>query len=147
MSARLETHELVETSISMKPTGQVRHLTRRLHAEHHEMTLDSARLGFALAIPSGATPDFGTSGVKLQWSVRLSFLVIPPSPEAPAPTAPPEAVVPTTAAGASNPAAAAEAQSTLPRTGRPTGPLAIAGSSLSVAGAALLTVRRRLLAR
>jgi hypothetical protein len=40
-------------------------------------------VGFALAIPSGATPDFATSGVKLQWSVRLSFLVIPPSPDSP----------------------------------------------------------------
>jgi hypothetical protein len=49
------------------------------------MTLDSARIGFALSIPSGATPDFATSGVKLQWSVRLSFLVIPPSPDAPLP--------------------------------------------------------------
>ncbi|GEM10571.1 rgp1 family protein [Rhodotorula toruloides] len=82
VSARLETHELVETSISTLPAPRMRQITRRLHAEHHEMTLDAARLGFALAIPSGATPDFGTSGVKLQWSVRLSFLVIPPSPEA-----------------------------------------------------------------
>ncbi|GAA5906895.1 uncharacterized protein JCM6883_005721 [Sporobolomyces salmoneus] len=85
VSARLETHELVETSISAKTAPQTRQLTRRLHSEHHEATLDSARLGFALAIPSGATPDFGTSGVKLQWSVRLSFLVIPPSPDAPLP--------------------------------------------------------------
>lgn len=85
MSARLETHELIETTIATKSAPQVRHITRRLHAEHHETTLDSARLGFALAIPSGATPDFGTSGVKLQWSVRLSFLVIPPSPDAPLP--------------------------------------------------------------
>jgi len=61
----------------------MRQITRRQHAEHHEMVLDSARIGFALAIPSGATPDFGTSGVKLQWSVKLSFLVIPPSPDAP----------------------------------------------------------------
>lgn len=82
VSARLETHELVETSISTMPAPRMRQITRRLHAEHHEMTLDAARLGFALAIPSGATPDFGTSGVKLQWSVRLSLLVIPPSPEA-----------------------------------------------------------------
>ncbi|GAA5905540.1 hypothetical protein JCM5296_000389 [Sporobolomyces johnsonii] len=83
VSARLETHELVETTISTKPAPQIRQITRRLHSEHHETTLDSARIGFALAIPSGATPDFGTSGVKLQWSVRLSFLVIPPSPDAP----------------------------------------------------------------
>ncbi|KAM0790676.1 hypothetical protein ACM66B_004535 [Microbotryomycetes sp. NB124-2] len=83
VSVRLETHELVETTISTRTANQIRQITRRLHAEHHETTLDSARIGFALAIPSGATPDFGTSGVKLQWSVRLSFLVIPPSPEAP----------------------------------------------------------------
>ncbi|GAA5833767.1 hypothetical protein JCM3766R1_000093 [Sporobolomyces carnicolor] len=83
VSARLETHELVETSISARTAPQTRQMTRRLHSEHHEATLDSARVGFALAIPSGATPDFGTSGVKLQWSVRLSFLVIPPSPDAP----------------------------------------------------------------
>ncbi|GAA5927422.1 hypothetical protein JCM1841_000467 [Sporobolomyces salmonicolor] len=83
VSARLETHELVETTISTKSAPQIRQITRRLHSEHHETTLDSARIGFALAIPSGATPDFGTSGVKLQWSVRLSFLVIPPSPDGP----------------------------------------------------------------
>ncbi|GAA5986158.1 hypothetical protein JCM10908_006436 [Rhodotorula pacifica] len=85
ISARLETHELVETSIATMPAPKMRQITRRLHAEHHEMVLDSERIGFALAIPSGATPDFGTSGVKLQWTVRLSFLVIPPSPEGPAP--------------------------------------------------------------
>ncbi|GAA5974982.1 hypothetical protein JCM11641_006789 [Rhodosporidiobolus odoratus] len=92
VSARLETHELVETSISTMPAPRMRQLTRRLHSEHHEMTLDSARVGFALAIPSGATPDFGTSGVKLQWSVRLSFLIIPPSPDTPsdAPIASPQ---------------------------------------------------------
>lgn len=67
------------------PAPKMRQITRRLHAEHHEMVLDSERIGFALAIPSGATPDFGTSGVKLQWTVRLSFLVIPPAPEGPAP--------------------------------------------------------------
>ncbi|GAA5898453.1 hypothetical protein JCM6882_007779 [Rhodosporidiobolus microsporus] len=91
VSARLETHELVETTISTLPAPRMRQMTRRLHSEHHEMTLDSARVGFALAIPSGATPDFGTSGVKLQWSVRLSFLIIPPSPDASAnPNLPPE---------------------------------------------------------
>ena len=85
LAARLETHELIETSVSTKSAGQVRALTRRAHAEHHEVTLDSARVGLALAIPSAATPDFATSGVKLQWSVRLSFLVMPPPPAPPPP--------------------------------------------------------------
>lgn len=78
-SAQLETHELVETSIATRPAHQVQHATRRLHADHHEATLDTARSGFSLAIPSGASPDFSTSGVKLQWSVRLTLLFVPPS--------------------------------------------------------------------
>ena len=78
IAARLETHELIETTISLKTANQVRQLTRRLHAEHHETTLDSGRTGFALAIPSGATPDFATSGVKLQWTLHFSFLILPP---------------------------------------------------------------------
>jgi len=86
-SARLETHELIETTVSTMTALEVRASTRRLHAEHHETTLDAGRVGFALAIPSGATPDFATSGVKLQWSVRLTFLVVPPSPDAPPPPA------------------------------------------------------------
>lgn len=93
---------MIETTVSIKPASQVRQLTRRLHAEHHETTLDSGRAGFALAIPSGATPDFATSGgesklytclgdsfkypdkfcfslpVKLQWSLRVSLLILPP---------------------------------------------------------------------
>jgi hypothetical protein len=47
--------------VSIKTATQVRALTRRLHAEHHETTLDSGRVSFAMAIPSGATPDFATS--------------------------------------------------------------------------------------
>jgi hypothetical protein len=70
----------VETSVAAKTAPQIRQLTRRVHAEHHETTLDAGRVGFTLAIPSGATPDFATSAVKLQWSVRLSFLVKPPPP-------------------------------------------------------------------
>lgn len=78
-SARLETHELVETTIATRPAAQVQQATRRLHAEHHEATLDTGRAGFSLAVPSGASPDFSTSGVKLQWSVRLTLLFVPPS--------------------------------------------------------------------
>lgn len=98
IAARLETHELVETTIAKKSPQQIQSLTRRLHAEHHETTLDSGRIGIALAIPSGATPDFASSGgksraelyllsareltlrsVKLQWTLRVSFLLLPPA--------------------------------------------------------------------
>lgn len=91
MSVRLETHELIETSISTRSAPQVRQATRRTHAEHHEASLDSARIPLALAIPSGAAPDFATSGVKFQWSIRLSFLVMPQPQSAPPPSIAPPA--------------------------------------------------------
>lgn len=99
LACRLETHELIETSVSTKSAGQVRALTRRAHAEHHEVTLDSARIALSLAIPSAATPDFATSGVKLQWSVRLSFLVMPPPPAPPAPALTGHTRAPSSASG------------------------------------------------
>lgn len=79
MSVKLESHEQIETTISVKRPAQVRAATKRLHWEHHELVMDMSRVPFALSIPSGGTPDFATSGVKLQWSVRLAFLIIPPS--------------------------------------------------------------------
>lgn len=84
------------------------------------MVLDSERIGFALAIPSGATPDFGTSGVKLQWTVRLSFLVIPPSPEGPpAPTPTPRRGTPLGGAPTENRSSSSSSNGTAtpPRTG------------------------------
>lgn len=80
---------------------RVQRMTRKVHAEHHSSALDTGQSSFALPIPSGATPDFSTSGgkrsprrareaenptdsrhrvrflfgtVKLQWTVRMSFL-------------------------------------------------------------------------
>ena len=41
-----------------------------------ESVLDKGRAGFSLSIPSGASPEFVTSGVKLNWLVRLSFLTV-----------------------------------------------------------------------
>ena len=51
-------------------------MTKVVHAEHHESCLDKGRARFGLEVPSGASPEFTTSGVKLNWLVRLSFLTI-----------------------------------------------------------------------
>lgn len=89
------------------PAARLYKHTKRVHSEHHESSLDLGRANFALAIPSGSTPDFVTSGgeresesaevskrllievvlildllhfsdpsVKLNWTVRLSFLTV-----------------------------------------------------------------------
>ncbi|SPO32487.1 uncharacterized protein UTRI_04231 [Ustilago trichophora] len=76
MSATLETFEEVQPSIATLPPGRLQRATRIVHAEHHESVLDKGRAGFSLCIPSGASPEFVTSGVKLNWLVRLSFLTI-----------------------------------------------------------------------
>ncbi|PWY98184.1 Rgp1-domain-containing protein [Testicularia cyperi] len=76
VAATLETFEEIQPSISTLPAGRMQRATRRIHAEHHESALDKGRANFTLPIPSGASPEFVTSGVKLNWLVRLSFLTV-----------------------------------------------------------------------
>ena len=76
MSATLETFEEVQPSIATLPPGRMQRATRIVHAEHHESVLDKGRASFSLCIPSGASPEFVTSSVKLNWLVRLSFLTV-----------------------------------------------------------------------
>ncbi|EPQ30115.1 uncharacterized protein PFL1_02232 [Pseudozyma flocculosa PF-1] len=83
-AATLETFEEVQPSIALLPPGRMQRTTRKVHAEYHESTLDKGRVSFALPVPSGEGPEFVTSGVKLNWTLRLSFLTIsrikPPPP-------------------------------------------------------------------
>ena len=76
MSATLETFEEVQPSIATLPPGRSQRATRIVHAVHNESVLDKGRASFSLCIPSGASPEFVTSGVKLNWLVRLSFLTV-----------------------------------------------------------------------
>ncbi|TKY84508.1 hypothetical protein EX895_006409 [Sporisorium graminicola] len=76
MSATLETFEEVQPSIATLPPGRLQRATKIVHAEHHESVLDKGRASFSLCVPSGASPEFVTSGVKLNWLVRLSFLTV-----------------------------------------------------------------------
>ena len=49
-------------------------ITKTVHASFHDSTLDAGQACFSLPIPSGATPNFDTSAVRLIWTVRLAFL-------------------------------------------------------------------------
>ncbi|CAO1637659.1 unnamed protein product [Parajaminaea phylloscopi] len=79
VAAVLESHEEIEPSLSTLPASRVHKLTRKVHTECHECTLFAGQSSFSLPIPSGATPDFLTSGVKLRWTVRMSFLLAMPA--------------------------------------------------------------------
>ncbi|KAK0528295.1 Golgi membrane exchange factor (Ric1p-Rgp1p) subunit [Tilletia horrida] len=77
LAVTLESHEDIEPTLSMvAPVSKAVKATRIVHAEHHESTLDKGRVPFSLSIPSGATPDFKTSAVKLKWTVKLSLLTL-----------------------------------------------------------------------
>lgn len=76
LSATLETHEEIEGTLSTLPAGRAQRLTRTVHSTHHDSTLDTGLVCFSLPIPSGATPNFNTSAVRLAWTVRLAFLTL-----------------------------------------------------------------------
>jgi hypothetical protein len=74
VAATLESHEEIEATLATLPPGRVQKLTRIVHASCHDSTLDAGQAHFSLPIPSGATPNFETSAVRLNWTIRLAFL-------------------------------------------------------------------------
>ena len=96
LAVHLESHEEIQSDVATLPSSRTVKMTKRIVASHHDSTLDAGQVSFSLPIPSGATPDFVTSGVKLVWTVRLSLLTLssvrPPVPKAapgePAPKVP-----------------------------------------------------------
>jgi hypothetical protein len=50
---------------------------RRLHAEHHELTGDTALTSFVFSLSTTATPSFRTPMVSLRWVLRFELTVGP----------------------------------------------------------------------
>lgn len=74
VSAVLESHEEIDGTLALLPHARAEKLTRQVHAVHHESTLDTEQTTLSLTIPSGATPEFATSGIRHRWSLRVSLL-------------------------------------------------------------------------
>lgn len=70
----LETSENVDEAIVMRSAGSIYRYTRKVHAEMAENALFAQRLAFSLLVPANATPEFVTSGVSLEWRVRVEFV-------------------------------------------------------------------------
>ncbi|KAK4098270.1 Rgp1-domain-containing protein, partial [Parathielavia hyrcaniae] len=73
--AALETSERVDASLALRSEASVQRVTRKVWATASEAVLFAPRWVFACGIPLGATPEFVTSGVGLEWKVRLEFVV------------------------------------------------------------------------
>ncbi|KAF2432092.1 Rgp1-domain-containing protein [Tothia fuscella] len=70
----LETSEKVDAAIAMRSPTSIYRYTRKVHAYAAESALFAKRLSFSLGIPGNATPEFDTSGVSLEWKLRIEFV-------------------------------------------------------------------------
>ncbi|KAL3421882.1 hypothetical protein PVAG01_06038 [Phlyctema vagabunda] len=72
--AVLETSESVEPGIALRSEASILRVTRKMYVSHSESTLFARRTVFSPTIPISATPEFITSGVNLEWRVRIEFV-------------------------------------------------------------------------
>lgn len=70
----LEMSEKVDSSIALRSEASILRVTRKSYVSHSESTLFARRVVFAPTIPVSATPEFITSGVSLEWRVRIEFV-------------------------------------------------------------------------
>jgi hypothetical protein len=72
--AALETTEKVDSSIALRSEASILRVTRKIYVSHSESTLFARRVVFSPTIPISATPEFITSGVSLDWRIRIEFV-------------------------------------------------------------------------
>ncbi|KAF2201944.1 Rgp1-domain-containing protein [Delitschia confertaspora ATCC 74209] len=70
----LETAEKVDPAIALRSNASIYRVTRKVHASFSENALFARRLTFAPTIPPTSTPEFITSGVSLEWKLRVEFI-------------------------------------------------------------------------
>ncbi|KAI0853756.1 Rgp1-domain-containing protein [Daldinia vernicosa] len=73
--AALETAERVEPTLALRSEASVHRVTRKVYGSSSEATLFARRVVFNPTIPIGATPEFVTSGLSLEWKIRIEFVV------------------------------------------------------------------------
>lgn len=81
LHASLESSEKVDPAIALRSSASIHRVTRKIHASQSESTLYARRIVFSPAIPITATPAFITSGIGLEWKIRIEFV----TPEVQAP--------------------------------------------------------------
>ncbi|KAH8590269.1 Rgp1-domain-containing protein [Bisporella sp. PMI_857] len=72
--ASLESSERVDNSIALRSEASILRVTRKIYSSHSESTLFARRIVFSPTIPTSATPEFITSGVSLDWRIRIEFV-------------------------------------------------------------------------
>jgi hypothetical protein len=78
----LETTERVDPSLALRSSSSVQRATRKAHAHVSESVLFARKVSFRLEVPTTATPTFETTGVQLDWRVRIEFVTARVRPKA-----------------------------------------------------------------
>ncbi|CAK7223736.1 Golgi membrane exchange factor (Ric1p-Rgp1p) subunit [Sporothrix curviconia] len=74
--AALETAEkIVNPKLALRSEASIQRVTRKVYASLSEATLYARRFVFTATIPSGATPEFETTGISLEWKIHVEFVV------------------------------------------------------------------------
>ncbi|GAM84400.1 hypothetical protein ANO11243_023940 [Dothideomycetidae sp. 11243] len=69
----LESLEKIDSSLALRGPASVLRATRKAHAAVTRTVFFARQVGVGLEIPTAATPSFDTSGVQLQWRIRVEF--------------------------------------------------------------------------
>lgn len=69
----LESAEKIDAAIALRSNASIHRATRKVHAYFADNALFAERLTFTPTIPANATPEFITSGVSLEWKIRVEF--------------------------------------------------------------------------
>ncbi|KAK4198501.1 Rgp1-domain-containing protein [Triangularia verruculosa] len=74
--AALETSEkILDPGLALRSEASVYRVTKKVWVSHSEATMFARRIVFQPTIPVNATPEFVTTGLGLEWKIRLEFVV------------------------------------------------------------------------
>lgn len=72
---------IADPHLALRSDASVHRVTRKVHAAASDAALYARRLVFTPTIPVSGTPEFVTSGVALEWKIRVEFVVPGPDPK------------------------------------------------------------------
>jgi len=75
LEATLESSERVDPSLAIRSPQSVERVTRRVWARTTECTIGAERSAWSFQVPVAGTPSFATTGVGVEWCVRVEIVV------------------------------------------------------------------------
>lgn len=136
LEAMLESSERIDPALAIRSAQSVERATRRVWARTAESCVWARRVTVRFQVPVAATPGFTTTGVGVDWCVRVEIIIGKTAPNSVPPTTP----NPGTSSGATSTRPSLES-STRPRPGDLAAPpAAIEGGGTAASRSALLDV-------